>query len=306
MSVSVIIPTYRRPDGLRRAVESVIAQVRRPDEVVIVDNDPDGSAAGIAANMKAVAGFPVIYVHEPRPGVSNARNAGFAAATGRFIAFLDDDEIAGPDWLDALMETARTLQATVVFGPLRGEALDADGLRGDLARRLYSRTGPQADEILDKPYGCGSSLIDRAAFDLPDAPFDPRMNASGGEDDVFFAGLARQGARFAWSAAAQGVETVDAARTRWRYLLARAFAFGQGATQSCRHGDRVSWPGIAFWMGVGLGQMAVFGPLAALAALVRHDSAAALIDRTVQGAGKLFWIEAFEPQFYGGSVALSR
>ena len=306
MSVSVVIPTFRRPDGLRRAVQSVIAQVRQPDEVVIVDNDPDGSAAGIAANMKAVAHFPVIYVHEPRPGVSNARNAGFAAATGRFIAFLDDDEVASPDWLGALVETAQTLDATVVFGPLRGEALDAGGLRGALARRLYSRTGPHADALLDKPYGCGSSLIDRAAFDLPDAPFDPRMNASGGEDDVFFAMLARQGARFAWSASAHGVETVDAARTSWRYLFARSFAFGQGATQSCRHGGSVNWPGIAFWMVVGLGQMAVFGPLAAIAALMRHDSAAALLDRSVQGAGKLFWIEAFEPQFYGGSVAVSR
>ena len=302
MSVSVVIPTFRRPEGLRRALESVIAQSRQPDRIVIVDNDPDGSAAGIAATGKAIAKCDVVYVHEPRPGVSNARNAGFAAAQSRYIAFLDDDEIASIDWLDALLNTASELDADVVFGPLRGEALDVSGLRGDLARRLYSRTGPEGDTLLGKPYGCGNSLIDCAAFDLPPAPFDPRMNASGGEDDVFFAMLARQGARFAWSARAHGVETVEAGRTSWRYLLARSFAFGQGATQSCRHGGSVNWPGVAFWMAVGLAQILVFAPMAALAALALPSRAAALFDRCVQGAGKLLWIEAFEPRFYGSAA----
>jgi succinoglycan biosynthesis protein ExoM len=301
MNISIVIPTFRRPDGLRRALESAIAQSRQPDEIVVVDNDPDGSARTMVATAKAIAKCDVVYVHEPRPGVSNARNAGFGAARGRFIAFLDDDEIANVYWLAALMETARALDADVVFGPLRGEALDVGGIRGDLARRLYSRIGPEADTVLDKPYGCGNSLIDRAAFDLPAAPFDPRMNASGGEDDVFFAILARQGARFAWSVKAHGVETVGASRTSWSYLAARAFAFGQGATQSARHAG--SWSGIAFWMAVGLAQFLVYGPLAALAAIASPGRAAGLIDRCIQGAGKLLWIQAFEPRFYGQNVA---
>ena len=142
---------------------------------------------------------------------------------------------------------------------------------------------------------------DRAAFDLPDHPFDPRMNVSGGEDDVFFLMLAGQGARFAWSVKAHGVEWVDPKRTSWRYLMARSFAFGQGATQTARHAGQPAR--IAFWMGVGLGQALVFGPLAALAALVAPGKAAALLDKAIQGTGKLFWIEAFEPRFYGQSVA---
>ena len=298
-SVSVIVPTFRRPDGLRRAVESVLAQTRQPDQLVIVDNDPAGSAARVAATAKALARCEVLYIHEPQPGVSNARNAGFAAATGRYIAFLDDDEIAGIGWLDALLGTAQRLEATVVFGPLEGEALEVTGIRADLARRLYSRVGPRQDALLDKPFGCGNSLIDRAAFDLADKPFDPRMNASGGEDDVFFALLARQGARFAWSAEAFGTETVDASRTQWRYLLARSFAFGQGATQSCSRGDHVNWPGVAFWMGIGLAQTLIYGSLAGLSSFAMRRRAAEFLDRCVQGAGKFFWIEAFEPRFYG-------
>jgi len=299
MSVSVIIPTFRRPEGLRHAVESVLAQSHQPDQLVIVDNDPAGSAARVAATAKAIARCDVVYIHEPQPGVSNARNAGFAAATGRYIAFLDDDEIASVGWLEALLDTARTLDATVVFGPLRGEALDVSGIRADLAHRLYSRIGPAQDCRLDKPFGCGNSLIDRDAFEIADRPFDPRMNASGGEDDVFFALLARQGARFAWSARAVGIETVDATRTGWRYLLARSFAFGQGATQSCSRGERMNWPGIVFWMGVGLAQTLVYGSLAGLTSLAMPRRAAEFLDRCVQGAGKFLWIEAFEPRFYG-------
>ena len=300
MSVSVILPTFRRPEGLRAALGSLMAQSRQPDEIIVVDNDPAGSASTGVANAKAVARCKVVYVHEPRAGVANARNAGWAAASGRYIAFLDDDEIASGGWLEALLATAQALPADIVFGPLRGEALGAPtGLRASLAQRLYSRPGAKSDERLDAPYGCGNSLVDRDAFTLGETPFDPRMNVSGGEDDLFFAELARQGARFGWSAKAHAVETVDARRTSWRYLLARSFAFGQGATQSAANARPRRWVGIAFWMTVGLGQLVAYGAMAAITSLTRSASAASWLDRAVQGAGKLFWVEAFEPRFYG-------
>lgn len=297
MTVSVMIPTFRRPEGLRLAIQSVLAQSHRPDEIVVIDNSPEASARGIVENTKAVARCPVIYVHEPRPGVSNARNAGFAAATGRFIACLDDDEIASVEWLGALLATAESLDADVVFGPIRAEVGNAESLRGQLAARLYSRTDSATDRHLEKPRGCGNSLIDRSAFELPDPPFDPSYNHCGGEDDALFAALGDQGARFAWSARAQCVEVVGLVRDDWAHLLARSFAFGQGATQgSARAADRF---GIVFWMAVGLAQIAVFAPLAALAALLRLKLAIPAIDKAVQGAGKLFWFGGLEPQFYG-------
>ena len=299
MSVSVVIPTYKRPEGLRLAIESVIAQSHQPDEILVVDNDPAGSARTMAATAKAVARCEVVYVHAPEPGVSNARNAGLAAAKGRFIAFLDDDEIASGIWLESLLRTAEAQSASVVFGPLTGQAQNAGGLAGDLARRLYSRVGPDADTMIPKPYGCGNSLVDRAAFDLPDAPFDPDCNELGGEDDRFFAMLAEQGARFAWSVKAHGVETVSPERTTLRYLLARSFAFGQGATQGAHHARNPAK--VLFWMAVGLAQMLVFGPLAALSLLAMPSRAAEWLDKTVQAAGKVFWFDRFNPRFYGVS-----
>ncbi|WP_339738807.1 glycosyltransferase family 2 protein [uncultured Maricaulis sp.] len=303
MSVSVMIPTFRRPDGLRLALQSVLAQSHRPDEIIIVDNSPEASARCIAANASAVARCPVVYVHEPQPGVSNARNAGFAAASGRYLAFLDDDEIASVDWLAALLESVQTLDADVVFGPLRAEIEQPDSLRGQLGMRLYSRAGPAADSLLDEAWGSGNSLVDRDAFELPDHPFDTTLNQTGGEDDAFFALLAAQGARFGWSARAKAVEVVGAARTNWRHLLSRSFAFGQGATQNCARAQHVDHAGIAFWMAVGLAQMLLFAPLALLSLPVRRPLAVKALDKAVQGAGKVFWFSGLEPKFYGQTNA---
>lgn len=303
MTVSVIIPTFRRPEGLRLAIQSVLAQSRRPEEIIIVDNAPEGCARGIADNARAVARCRVTYVHEPRSGISNARNAGFTAATGRYIAFLDDDEIATSDWLGALMDTAQTLDVQVVFGPLRAEVPQPDGLLGQLAARLYSRAGSASDCLLDEAWGTGNSLIDRAAFDLPDQPFDVALNQIGGEDDAFFALLAAQGARFGWSARAKAVEVVGAARTNWSHLLSRSFAFGQGATQNCAREQAVNRAGIAFWMSVGLAQILVYAPIALLTLPLRRTLAVKALDKAVQGAGKLFWFSGLEPKFYGQASA---
>src|SRR4051794_35059008 len=99
--VSIIIPTFRRPALLRRAVLSCCSQWvawGSPYEILVVDNAPDGSAEAVIAALDT-GDVPLRYVSERRPGISHARNAGFHHARGRFLALMDDDERAGPDWL---------------------------------------------------------------------------------------------------------------------------------------------------------------------------------------------------------------
>ncbi|MBP9755893.1 MAG: glycosyltransferase family 2 protein, partial [Phenylobacterium sp.] len=95
--VSLIIPTQRRLDGLATAARSTFLQAGVDPatlELVVVDNDQAPSAKALTQGLAAEAPFPVVYVHEPEPGVANARNAAMAQARGDFIAFLDDDEEA--------------------------------------------------------------------------------------------------------------------------------------------------------------------------------------------------------------------
>jgi glycosyltransferase involved in cell wall biosynthesis len=94
-AVSVVIPTRDRAPLLARALGSVFAQTRPPEEVVVVD---DGSRDGTAEMLRAR--FPEVRAIEQQPlGVSAARNRGVAACTGEWIAFLDSDDEWRPEKL---------------------------------------------------------------------------------------------------------------------------------------------------------------------------------------------------------------
>ncbi|MDP3175320.1 MAG: glycosyltransferase family 2 protein, partial [Phenylobacterium sp.] len=95
--ISIVIPTQRRPGGLAVAMRSALAQTGFEAgalELVVVDNDVLPSAQAQVEARAAEAPFPVTYLHEPRAGVANARNAALGVARAPLIAFLDDDEEA--------------------------------------------------------------------------------------------------------------------------------------------------------------------------------------------------------------------
>jgi succinoglycan biosynthesis protein ExoM len=301
MTLAVLIPTFRRNRSLERAVRSVFEQSRTPDYIVVADNSPEGGARELIAALGHEAPCPLVYVHAPEPGVANARNAGFAACSDADrIAQLDDDESADPDWLNALERVADETAASVVFGPVQPDAEGAGAVRTAWLRRLYARQPQLADGLIEKPWGCGNSLITRAACPLPSPPFDPAANETGGEDDRLFSSLAQNGARFAWSNAAEVTEHVDPERGSWAALARRALAFGQGPSQDAA--ERKSWLGVAAWMAIGAVQAVVFGLLIAPARLVSAELCATCVDRTVQGSGKLVWFDRFAPRFYGAAL----
>ncbi len=87
-SISVIIPTYNRQASLARALDSVLAQTRPADEIIVVD---DGSTDATAELIRQ--NYPQVrYFHQTNRGVSAARNHGIAQAQGEWIALLDSDD----------------------------------------------------------------------------------------------------------------------------------------------------------------------------------------------------------------------
>ncbi len=94
--VSVIIPTFNRWPMIQQAVESVLNQRPQADEVIVVD---DGSTDGTAQKLKEY-GSRLRLVSQPRRGVAAARNLGVRLSRGRYIAFLDSDDI----WLPGKLE----------------------------------------------------------------------------------------------------------------------------------------------------------------------------------------------------------
>jgi glycosyltransferase involved in cell wall biosynthesis len=98
--ISVVIATRNRAPLLAMALEGLRAQQFPPDdfEVVVVDNgSTDGTHDLVTA--RANSSMKVAYIFEPRLGLSIARNTGWRAAEGMWVAFLDDDAIPQRDWL---------------------------------------------------------------------------------------------------------------------------------------------------------------------------------------------------------------
>ena len=301
--VSLIIPTQRRLDGLAMAARSTFRQQGVDPaslELVVVDNDQVPSAQALTEILAAEAPFPVVYVHEPDPGVANARNAAMTKARGASIAFLDDDEEAPDGWLAALLAAQVKYDADVVFGPVRGRAPAGVGKHRAYLEWFFSRIGDGPREgLIHHYYGCGDSLLRRASLPDPKAPFSALRNHIGGEDDLLFGGMQARGARFAWAPDAWVWEDPVASRLTLDYTISRAFAYGQGPTSHCAASNPPDRLGMLRWMVIGLGQAGVFGLLAALQWLIRSPRFAFTLDRAARGLGKTLWGGPFKIHFYG-------
>ena len=88
--VSVIIPTYNRLPMLKEAVDSILAQNFEDFELIVID---DGSSDGTAAEIARYGGRVKLLQHKENRGVSAARNTGITHAKGKYIAFLDSDDL---------------------------------------------------------------------------------------------------------------------------------------------------------------------------------------------------------------------
>lgn len=126
--VSVVIPAYNAVAYIASSVESVLAQGFRDFELIVVD---DGSSDPTAARLDAY-GDAVRCLRQPNGGVSRARNRGVEASRGRFVAFLDADDVWLPDKLGmqtSLLESRSDCRAcytaaTVADATLRPIAVD--------------------------------------------------------------------------------------------------------------------------------------------------------------------------------------
>jgi len=105
MLVSVVIPTFGRAEFLVDALNSALAQdIDGPIEVIVV-NDGGPSMASVVAPLAGRRGREVTLIELDRnTGVSNARNVAMRAASGSYVAFLDDDDVYAPDHLSAAVE----------------------------------------------------------------------------------------------------------------------------------------------------------------------------------------------------------
>lgn len=226
-TLEVCVCTYRRPQ-LVKTLTSLL-QLERPAgyeiSILVVDNDDRPSAAERVEAIAAGATIPLRYVHCPEGNISIARNGALAHSTARFLAFIDDDEVAQPDWLLHLTREMEKTGADVVLGPVEADYAD-DAPAWMRRTRIHATMPVWVDNRIITGYTC-NVLIDRHKAPLRDRLFDLSLGQTGGEDTAFFAKVVAEGGTIAFSPDALLFETIPSNRVSFKWLLRRRFRMGQ-------------------------------------------------------------------------------
>jgi glycosyltransferase involved in cell wall biosynthesis len=117
-AVSVVIPTHLRSHLLRESIASVAAQTLQPVELLVVDDAKDPATQAVVAEADAQFPFAVRYIANETGGVCHSRNKGAEAATGRWVGFLDDDDLWHPPFLERLVGLAEQQRVELALGGL--------------------------------------------------------------------------------------------------------------------------------------------------------------------------------------------
>ena len=110
MQISAIICTHNRSAYLKKAIKSLAEQTlpKEQYEVVVVDNASNDDTEAVVESFRHLPNLR--YIYEPILGLSQARNTGWHEARGEYIAFLDDDAIACPEWLERIVKAFETVK----------------------------------------------------------------------------------------------------------------------------------------------------------------------------------------------------
>ncbi|MBG6154074.1 glycosyltransferase [Roseibium album] len=220
----IAVCTAQRPNMLKACLASLDRLVGPEStelSIVVVENDPKPYFAGASAEeARSVLQIPVFFYHEGRKGIPFARNTALEAALEHdpdWVALIDDDERAEPDWIEKLLQACKTFSAEVANGPVR---------------RIYEKPAPHwwKSQLL-KPRPTGTEITEAPTnnvlinariirADGLGLRFDERLTF-GSEDIDFFRRTHAAGAKMIWVDDAFVEEDIPASRVTTKRLLSR-------------------------------------------------------------------------------------
>jgi hypothetical protein len=232
IEIAVTLPTYKRPEQVLATLRSVMAQrTTRPFALIVMENDTERHAGADAVAPlfeNGTARGLVILAHDR--GNCSAYNAGWTTALSefpklRYIQVIDDDEIAGPDWLETMVAAAERLDADIVGAP-QVPVFHEPGHDHWATHPVFAppyRTTGRVPAL----YSSGNLLVSRRVLDAMPRPFlDTAFNFVGGGDSDFLSRSAQKGFRLAWCAEAPVMETVPARRLEADWIRSRSLRNG--------------------------------------------------------------------------------
>jgi succinoglycan biosynthesis protein ExoM len=227
MKCSVCINTYKRPELLKKLLESINVQQFDKNimlEIIVVDNDQDQSAKFVVSNYSLVSKFPVKYFIQPKKNISLARNKAVSEAGGEYILFIDDDEYADNCWIINSAKCLIKFNADAVFGSVIPYYDDEtpDWIKSN------SFFQKQTHDTGTKPRFTRTSncLIKTSIIKSIEGPFDPKYGLTGGSDTHLFSILSKNGAKFISCKESIVYEYIPPDRANIKWLLKRSLRTG--------------------------------------------------------------------------------
>lgn len=231
-SATLVVCTRDRPEDLARCLQSLVALKQERQQVLVVD-----SYSKDDATRQVVERFPAVrYVREEKPGLDRARNRALHEAGTEVVVFIDDDAVADPGWLHALLRNFDDPEVMCVTGLTMPIELETD------AQETFERVYPFARGFTRRVFdrwslppvsaglaGVGANMALRRSVLAEVGMFDEALDAgtltkSGGDTDMFAQILAR-GYHIVYEPAALNWHRH---RRTSEELLAQAYGYGAG------------------------------------------------------------------------------
>lgn len=246
MDITIAICTKDRNDLLPGALESIAAatNLSSPWHVVLIDNNPAPSAAPIAAAFRER--LPLDYEHEPRPGLSVARNRAVEVAKGRWIIWIDDDVRIASDLISTYVRGFEQWPGATFFGGAVRPVFENPSppwfeTIKDLVLNHYGHVSMEPDGLaISDPLGplpitsnCAISTVAqrRFLFDTKRGPRPGRFIIRGEEHDVLRR-IIRAGMTGVWLPSARADHWIPLSRQTTAELrrsqMGQGWAYGQG------------------------------------------------------------------------------
>lgn len=144
--VSLIIPNYNNAVTLKRCLDSVVSFANNRIEVVLVDDGSSDASQGIMREYSSSYEY-ISAVFQNNEGVSSARNAGIKKANGKYICFIDSDDVLTEDWFEIIKTKLISASEDVIF--TRYLINDGDSMVS-LSENLFSTSRPHKSEVILK------------------------------------------------------------------------------------------------------------------------------------------------------------
>jgi len=302
VEISVVVLCYDRMALLERTLRACFRQRLSGGaawEILVCDNHAEQLARPLIETLRPLSPVPLRYVPAPARNIARGRNAGVAAARGRYIAFVDDDEAPDEHWLESYHDCLERTGADAAFGPKL--PVFATGAPPDWDPRALHYTtdfGVAADTPIGRVgrsgrvLGAGNSCMRVATCLNVGKPFNELIGAADGEDTELYFRLLKAGRRFVWCPGAVVREVMSESRMTYAYMHARLLR-GSRTSARCRisaSGNKAATH--AMLLAVGLAQLLAHGLLYVLSGEFLTRQRVAHRFGMARGLGKLTYLTA--------------